>query len=191
MSKYLSSAGPAGGISRPIFLTAFSPIEDTRMRFPRFFLAFVAAVLLATTGVRAEDTGSNAKLNKKIDNLTFKDAAGKTVSLHDLKDKKAVVVVFLSFECPVSNSYAPLLNDLVKQYGARDVAFLGLCTNDETPADVARRVQEFKLTFPVYKDASFTAANAMQAEMTPEAFVLDHNFVLRYRGRIDDGYYAR
>lgn len=161
------------------------------MRSPRFLLALVATLCLVPAISRAREDASNAKLNKKIDNLTFKDAAGKAVALHDLKNKKAVVVVFLSFECPVSNSYAPFLNEFTKQYGPRDVAFLGLCTNDETPADVARRAQEFKLAFPVYKDVGFLAANAFQAEMTPEAFVLDHNFVLRYRGRIDDGYYAR
>src|SRR5262249_22797957 len=130
--------------------------------------------------------------NKKIDNLTFRDADGTSVGLYDLKDKKAVVVVFLSFECPVSNSYAPLLVDLARNYAERGVAFLGLCpSQEETPADVAKRAQEFKLPFPVYKDERLVAAGALQADTTPEAFVLDHNFVLRYRGRIDDGYYAR
>ena len=160
------------------------------MRSLRLPAAFALAAALLAGPASADDT-PNAKLNQKIDNLAFKDTAGKVFNLHDFKDKKAVVVVFLSFECPVSNSYAPFLNEFHKEYGPRGVSFLGLCTNDETPADVARRVQEFKLAFPVFKDANFTAATAMQAEVTPEAFVLDHNFVVRYRGRIDDGYYAR
>lgn len=162
------------------------------MRFPRTILLVGLTVgLLGASVTRADETGSNAKLNKKIDNLTFKDADGRAVTLHDLKDKKAVVLVFLSFECPVSNSYAPFLNEFVKKYGPNGVAFVALAVNDETPAEIAKRTQEFKLTFPAYKDDGFKAANALQAEMTPEAFVLDHNFVLRYRGRIDDGYYAR
>ena len=40
-------------------------------------------------------------------------------------------------------------------------------------------------------DRDFAAANALKADVTPEAFVLDRNFVLRYRGRIDNAYYAR
>ena len=146
---------------------------------------------LPSLGLQAQEGGSNAKLNQKIDKLTFQDAAGKAVGLEQFKDKKAVVVAFLSFECPVSNSYVPLVNDLVKQYGPKGVAFVGLAANDETPAEVAARVKEFKATFAIYKDHHFSAANVLQAEITPEVFVLDHNFVLRYRGRIDDGYYAR
>ena len=40
-------------------------------------------------------------------------------------------------------------------------------------------------------DVRFQAADVLKAETTPEAFVLDGGFVLRYRGRIDNGYYAR
>src|SRR5439155_5905977 len=35
------------------------------------------------------------------------------------------------------------------------------------------------------------AADAFKAQATPEAFVLDKNLVLRYRGRIDDGQKTR
>ena len=50
---------------------------------------------------------------------------------------------------------------------------------------------EYKMPFPIFKDEHFRAADAFKADVVPSAFVLDHNFVLRYRGRIDDGYYAR
>jgi peroxiredoxin len=148
--------------------------------------------LLVDRAVAGEPTPPPAKLGKKIGNVTFKDAAGKTFALHDLKNKKAVVVVFLSFDCPVSTNYSPVLIELTKQYEKRGVAFLGVTTNlDEDAAQVAKHAKEFKLTFPVYRDDKLAAANALKADITPEAFVLDHNFVLRYRGRIDNGYAAR
>src|SRR5262245_47209368 len=53
---------------------------------------------------RVESAPSTALLNKKIDNIHFAGAAGKSPALYHLKDKKAVVIVFLSFECPVSTS---------------------------------------------------------------------------------------
>src|SRR5207244_4469318 len=116
----------------------------------------------------------------------------KPVALHDVKDRKAVVVVFLSFECPVSNSYAPALAELARTYGERGVAFLAVNSSDDAgAAELARQAAELKLPFPVLKDEDHRAADAFKADVVPQAFVLDHNFVLRYRGRIDDGYYAR
>src|SRR5262245_53512116 len=155
------------------------------------FLPVLAACLLAGSA-RADTPAPNAKINKKIDNVSFTDAAGKKVSLYDLQDKKAVVVVFLSFECPVSTSYSEPLADLAKAYAGRGVAFLAVSAQEEEDAaTVARYAREFKLPFPAYKDEHHAAVDAFKAETAPEAFVLDHNFVLRYRGRIDNGYAAR
>jgi len=131
-------------------------------------------------------------LGQKIGNIPFTDSDGKSTHLYDLKDKKAIVLVFLSFDCPVSTSYMQPLADMAKEWGKHGIAFVGLTTNqDETPADVAQHAKEFKLPFPVVLDKRFAGADAVAATHTPEVFVLDAGFVLRYRGRIDDAYYAR
>ena len=154
-------------------------------------LALFAAALLAGAA-RPDDRPSADKLHEKIADFSLKTADGKTAALHDLKDKKAVVVVFLSFDCPVSTSYAPALAEMAKTYAGKGVAFLGVDGSDEgDAAAVAKQAADFKLPFPVLKDEHRAAADALHAEVTPEAFVLDDGFVLRYRGRIDDGYYAR
>lgn len=149
------------------------------------------ALLAAMQPARADEPTSAAKLGTRIGNVTFQDIAGKPFALHDLKDRKATVLVFLSFECPNSNGYAPLLAEMAKRYAARGVAFVGVCCTDEDAATLAKQAAEFKLGFPVAKDEKCAIAEALKAEATPEAFLLDHNFVLRYRGRIDDGYAAR
>jgi peroxiredoxin len=148
------------------------------------------ASLVLTPSSRAGDDPSAAKLGAKIANVSFKEAEGKTTALYDIKGKKAIVVVFLNFECPVSTNYAPILADLAKTYGEKGVAFVGACACDEDAAAVAKQAKEFKYGFPVNKDDK-TAAEALKAETSPEAFVLDHNFILRYRGRIDDLYSSR
>ncbi len=135
---------------------------------------------------------SQAKLGKKVPNLTFTDTAGKPHRLYDLKNKKAVVFVFLSFDCPVSNGYVAGLVDLQADMERLGVVVWGLTTNlDESPEDVARHVKNFGITFPVFRDVGFKAVEALDATITPEAFVLDGNFTLQYRGRIDDGYSER
>src|SRR5437660_646770 len=149
--------------------------------------AATIAALVCLNIASADPVPSKANLGKKIANVGFTDAAGKTFSLYDLRDKKAVVVVFLSFECPVSNSYAQPLADMANEYAKHGIAFLGLTTNnDETDADIARHVRDYKLPFPVYCDRKLAAAEAFKADVTPEGFVLDGDFNLRHRGRIDN-----
>ena len=61
--------------------------------YPRFIVAALVAAVVAwsgdhtTTGsapAAAQDKPSTARLGKKIDNVTFQDAAGKSFVLHDL-----------------------------------------------------------------------------------------------------------
>ena len=60
---------------------------------------------------------------KSYSNLSLDGPDGKPVTLASLAGKKATVVVFLSFDCPVSTSYVPPLNDLAHTHG---VVFLGV-----------------------------------------------------------------
>ncbi len=163
------------------------------MRLPirSCFALAVGIGLLVSGSVSAQDA-PRARLGEKIPNLAFKDAQGNIQQLHDLKDKKAIILVFLSFDCPVSTSYAQPLSDMAREFGKHGVTLWGITTNeDESRADVARHVKEFNLSFPVFKDEKLLAADALKAEITPEVFVLDGDFVLRYRGRIDDSYSDR
>src|SRR6185437_2191379 len=89
-------------------------------------LAVVAGSLLLAGNLLADKSADVDKLNKKIDSFTLKDAAGKPFSLASFKGKKAVVVVFLSFECPVSRNYSSVLAELHKTCSGKDVAFLAI-----------------------------------------------------------------
>jgi mono/diheme cytochrome c family protein len=131
------------------------------------------------------------KLNKKIENVTFTTLEGKQLPLGEIKEKKAVVVAFLSFDCPVSNSYVPLLNEMHTELSSKGVEFLAVCTSDESAAELQKKVAAFKIPYPICQDVKLTVVDAFKATTTPEVFVLDHNHVLRYRGRIDDGFSAR
>ena len=158
---------------------------------PRVML-LAGLVVLAGGRAGAEGKPSVERLGEKIQSVTFKHDAGKAVRLKDLTGTKAVVVVFLSFECPVSTASCPALARLAKAYAGRGIAFVGVCTNqDEDAAQAARHGRDFGLPFPVFMDRRLAAARAFKAAVTPEAFVLDGKFVVRYRGRIDNGYAAR
>src|SRR5262249_11555497 len=66
----------------------------------------------------------------------------------ELKDKKAVVVVFLGTECPASNAFLPVLVGLHKGYAGKGVAFLGVNANlQDTPDKVAAHAREHDIPF--------------------------------------------
>jgi peroxiredoxin len=132
------------------------------------------------------------KTGEAVADFTLKDADGQPWSLRGLKDPSAIVVVFLSFDCPVSTDYCTPLADLHKAYASKGVAFVGVCPRDEgDAATIAKKAKEYRLPFPVLRDDALKATQALGAKVTPEAFVLDSKRALRYRGRIDDAYLAR
>ena len=163
-----------------------------RVRLASYLLGSIAAFWWLISAASAQQQPSQAKLGEKTPNLTFKDDKNKTFRLYELKDKKAIVIVFLSFECPVSKSYSQPLSEIAKEFEKFGVTVWGLATNeDETPEEIAKSAKQFELAFPVFKDVRLRAAEALSADISPEVFVLDGNFILKYRGRIDDMYSER
>jgi hypothetical protein len=155
-------------------------------------LATAVAYFALSCNALADDSPTTAKLGTKIANVTFGGVASKTASLYDFNANKAVVVVVLNFDCPNSTGYTPALAELCRTYRDKGVAFFGLCpSDDEDATTIEKKATEYTLGFPVYKDDKLIAVKALEATTTPEAFVLDQNFVMRYRGRIDDRYSAR
>src|SRR6266852_1418659 len=90
-------------------------------------LLLLPALLWFSLG-RTEEKPANPA-SRKVDNFTLKDTDGKDWSLDALSKKKAVVVVFVGLECPVSNAYLPVLNELHKKYADKDVQFLAINAN--------------------------------------------------------------
>lgn len=126
-----------------------------------------------------------------VQKLSFHTGTGKTIAWKDLAGKKATVVAFLSFDCPMSAAYAKPLADLAATYAKNGVAFVGFCPSDDEAAAVAKQAKEHDLGFPVFKDEQLAAAAALGATATPQVFVLDADQVVRYRGLIDNGYSKR
>ena len=158
----------------------------------RMFLCLVAAiaVLLVRAGF-AEPPKAAAAVGRKIADFTLPDVAGKSWTLPNSSDTKAVVVLFLGTECPVNNAYMPRLSDLHDAYVDSGVQFVAINANQQdTPKRIAEHAKRFAIPFPVLKDANNVIADRFGAARTPEAFVLDAKHVIRYRGRIDDQFGA-
>jgi peroxiredoxin len=126
-----------------------------------------------------------------VADFKLKDLAGKEWSLSQQMNK-ATVFVFLSCECPMSNAYAKPVCDFAAKYKNKGVAVFAINANrEESVQQVAAHAKEFGITIPILKDDDLVAAKALGVKVNPEAVVLDEKFVVRYRGRIDDGYTER
>jgi peroxiredoxin len=147
--------------------------------------AMFTSCALGLHTVAAEE--GSATVGKKVANFALRDTNGNAVSLESLKDKKAIVVVFLGTECPINNAYVFPLSRMSKDYASRGVQFLGINSNhQDTPQRVAAHAKENSIPFPVLKDDANKIADEFGAQRTPEAFLLDAEHRIRYHGRIDD-----
>lgn len=104
------------------------------------------------------------------------------------KEADAVVLYFLSTECPVTNRYLPLLNRLKESsFGSHKVVVVGINSNQHDSSDeISNHSSEYELNFPILSDPNGELARRLGVTRTAEAFVLDRKLKTRYRGVIDD-----
>ncbi len=138
-----------------------------------------------------------AQTTGKIENFTLINALDRSpVSLNDYKNEKTVVVIFTSNYCPFAKLYEERIMNLVAQYQGKGAQFLLINSNtsldhlDDSVEEMARRAKERNYTVPYLADKEQKVATLLKATKNPEAFVLQNtgsgNFILKYRGAIDD-----
>jgi thiol-disulfide isomerase/thioredoxin len=155
---------------------------------------FLALITLWHTGshnspaARADEPVKATAIGDRLPNSnSLRDLRGNRRSLHGFTGNQAVVVAFLGVECPVANLYVPSLLELEKRYRPRHVQFLAVYPNEnEDLEQLASHAADRDLPFPVLKDCGQRLATLAGVTRVPTVLVLDGDFVLRYRGRVDD-----
>lgn len=141
-------------------------------------------LLLLTFFQAGAFAGSNPE---KFEDFTLKDYNGKEYSLSDFTGSKAIVVMFIATECPISNDYNERMSALHKEYKEKNIAFVGINSNkQESVSDIRKHAKKNDLGFVILKDEKNVIADRFKASFTPEIYVLDTDFNLLYHGRIDD-----
>ena len=103
---------------------------------------------------------------------------------------KAIVFLFTSTDCPISNRYAPEVQRVVAEFAGKGVVFRLIYPN---PADEANAIHEHMTAFSyagaleALRDPDHALVKFTKATVTPEAVVVSSGRVV-YRGRIDDRY---
>jgi thiol-disulfide isomerase/thioredoxin len=117
---------------------------------------------------------------------------GKRYSLDSFAEADLLVVVFAGNGCPTTRALEPWLMQLQRDYEELGVRIILINSNNSSlsPADafeeIVKHVGRHPFTLTYLKDDNRQAARSFGATHTPQAFILDSNRLVRYRGRPAD-----
>ena len=103
---------------------------------------------------------------------------------------KANLILFIQTDCPISNSYAPELQRICREYASKGVSCALAYEDVRVDAGAVRKhMSEYSYTgVPATIDSARVLADRARATITPQAVVVDARGAIRYRGRIDNFY---
>jgi thiol-disulfide isomerase/thioredoxin len=116
------------------------------------------------------------------------DLDGRIVDPLATDSSKVVVLVFLRRDCPISNRYAPVIQQSSKQYADRASFWLVYPDKSDSPQAIRKYLQDYGYRLPALRDPDHALAKVARVQITPEVAVFDRGHQLVYDGRIDDWY---
>jgi peroxiredoxin len=117
----------------------------------------------------------------------LRDTQGATHTSAEWAGNKAILLYFITVDCPVGNSYVPELNRLRESYAARGVAFYAVQADPSVAeAEVARYARDYRYTFPLLLDPAQTLVRYTNATVTPQVAVLSPQGSILYLGPVDN-----
>ena len=143
----------------------------SRLRFPRLLVL----VLVVSSGF------AGAQHNAM-------DLEGQAVNPLAADSSKVVVLVFLRRDCPVSSRYAPVIQQISKQYADRASFWLVYPDKSDSPQAIRNYLEDYGYRLPALRDPEHSLVKIARVQITPEVAVFDRSRQLVYDGRIDDWY---
>ena|SRR5579885_640669 len=117
----------------------------------------------------------------------LKDTESREHTASEWKGKKAILLFFVTTDCPIANSYVPEMNRISHDYADRGVLVWGIQTDPTIPtAEVARYARDYRYQFPLVLDPQQLLVAYTGATITPQAAVLSPEGKILYLGRIDN-----
>lgn len=149
----------------------------------------IFAVLAAVCGTSVKIAVSAQGSVTPAAEWTMTDVEGQKHQPFEDERTKAIVLVFVTTDCPIANYYQPTLSRLAEEYAKQGVRFFLLHADRDTKrAEAAEHAKQFKSKAPVVLDIDQTIAKRVDARVTPEAFLINRDGRTVYRGRINDLY---
>lgn len=151
----------------------------------RFVLSIGAGLAIAIVCPSAEHLARQ---------LPAVDLTGRQVDPLRAADAKAIVLIFIRTDCPISNRYAPEVRRLHNKFALSGVTFwLVYPDPSESVENISQHIREYRYNLNALRDLQHALVRATGVQVTPEAAVYKPGSSgprMVYRGRIDDRYVA-
>jgi hypothetical protein len=103
-----------------------------------------------------------------------------------LENHDAVVIMFLTPDCPLAQNYSRPFLDLHADFQDTSLAFVGVLPGTlYSDEEINEYKEKFYFDLPIIEDADFTITNEYQPEVTPEFILVSGDQVL-YQGALDN-----
>jgi AhpC/TSA family len=130
-----------------------------------------------------------------VDPLQFRGVNGERLALFASTGKPSALF-FVATDCPISNWYAPTIQQVCRDYAPRGVDCTLVYEDVDLGATPAALDDAVRMHLREYRYGSMTAAvdrtrvvaRRSNATVTPSVVVVDGGGTIRYRGRIDNAY---
>jgi peroxiredoxin len=136
-------------------------------------------------------------LGRNAPDFALPGVDGRMYSLSDFREARALVIVFMCNHCPYVQAVDDRLNALAKEYASRGMCLIGISSNDpvaypdDSFEEMRKRAKLKGYVFPYLFDETQEVARAYGAVCTPDIYAFENvggEFLLRYRGRLDDSW---
>ena len=141
----------------------------------------------------ARTPSSMIALGTKAPDFKLPDTiSDKVISLNELKDELATVIMFICNHCPFVKHVNDELVKLANDYKNKGIGFVAISSNnavnypEDSPELMKETAQQLHYPFPYLYDETQEVAKSFNAACTPDFFIYDKNLELVYRGQLDD-----
>lgn len=134
------------------------------------------------------------EFDKPIPQFKAQTIFGEMLESDKFKIDKPVVFAFICNHCPYVKAIEDRLITLALDLKQVEVPFIAICSNDpkDNPEDslenLIKRAKEKNYPFTYLFDEDQSLAKLFGAVCTPDFFVFNKKYLLKYRGRLDDSW---
>lgn len=115
----------------------------------------------------------------------------KNISFDDVKKENGLLVMFICNHCPFVVHYKKIFSTLYATCEKHNIGMVAINSNDAEnyPQDSFEKMKkdavDFGYQFEYLYDENQEVAKAYKAACTPDVYLFDYEYKLRYRGQID------